>query len=180
MNDDPEVLKNEIEVLRQAYCHCEEEERKLEEKILHLQNLLWNTARSEFYRKYGVQDYVVRQEYMNLVKSGAYEYPYDEEAEGYTLILWNLSPFGGTDYPLEFKERNNKFETLTEFISKEHMEKCKITPKIEEAFLILRYFSNPDFGTKSFLISARADKFDNLEDPKIDDYKVHLVKVENP
>lgn len=173
--NDLEILKK-IETLRQVSNQCKAEEQKLKEKILHFQNLLWNTVRSQFYRKYGVQDYVVRKEYMDLVRSGAYEYPYDNQAKGYIVILWNLSPRGGADYPLEFTITGNKFETLTEFISEEHMAKCKITPKIEEAFLILRYFSNPDFETKSFLISAKASNFDDLGNVTINDYKVHLIE----
>lgn len=169
----------EIELLRKKLERLEAERRA----ALHLQ----------YFQKYGEWDWIVRQQYMDLVRSLAHVYPFPDNTRGYSFELHNYTP----QFPLllmdeEHRMRNPKlmvpydrhflrFGTLTEFVKPENIAQCKLTPRIVEAFQLLKYLAPDDMKGRGFGMSRQEESWagsSQTSGPGFDyeGWKFHLVK----
>jgi predicted DNA binding CopG/RHH family protein len=133
-----------------------------------LKTELRKAAQIEYFNKYGEKDWVVRKRYMNLIKSLAYQWPYSDDARGYAFGLFN------------FNEGGSIVETMTEFVKPENIHQCKLSPKIVEAFLLLKYLPelNQDAEGTGFCISRKEEVWKEFSGFDYEGYKFHMTNDE--
>jgi hypothetical protein len=123
-------------------------------------------AHIAFHHQYGEWDWIVRQQYMDLVKSLAYDWPMPNGSLGYAFELNNYTPWvcdeiTGPDFVVTsdcikpYDVRSLTFTGLTEFIKPENIDKCKLTPKILAAFKTLKYLEREPLQGRGFGISRK-------------------------
>lgn len=153
----------------------------------------------DYFIKYKEWDWIVRKRYMDLVTSLAYKYPYPPHARGYTFELFNYTPrlphavmnsdyqLASPEWMISYDPRCLELNTLTEFVPPENIDQCKLTPKIVDAFLLLKYLAPDDtMARRGFGISRQEEIWrDPFTVPRhvrqsgldfdYDGYKFHLV-----
>lgn len=158
---------------------CQGELTRLLNEEAFIEAAMRAAASREFYRTYGEWDWEVRRHYIELVKSSAYTPPVADNAIGYVFELWNYEPFLPTDskagelHPtIMWKGRFGRI-TCTEFVKAEQMGRCKVTPKILQAFQNLKYY--PDSEGRGFAMSRAPKSWKEQDDFDYEGYKFHLV-----
>lgn len=141
-----------------------------ESTMLHFHAL--HLAQVEYYKTYGEYDVDVRLEYMRLIISLSYTWPHDNEAIGYPVSLRNVS---STNKPIDPNENiRDRLDGLTKFVKAENIDKCKITPRIRDAFLLLKY--HPALKELGFFaIHANPIAWKDFDDFDSEGYKSHLI-----
>lgn len=161
----------------------------LQERALLLCRLR-SKSQQEYFDKYGEWDWIVRRDYMDLVKSYALEYPYDPSTRGYDFELYNFTPrlpleIQTEDYRLregvalpQYHQECLRWDGLTEFVSEANIGQCRLSRRIVDAFKLLPLLgTDPRFHERGFLISPKADTWENIskEDNRtLNGYKEHL------
>lgn len=138
----------------------------------------------EFYQTHGEWDWVVRQKYIDVVKSASYPYPISNDALGYSFELWNFTPryFKTLEADIQPKHvtvgsmMSAVQSTSTEFVRPEFIEQCAITPKILEAFQLLKYFPQTQGEGRGFAMSNQVQRWEDFREFDYNGYKSHLAK----
>lgn len=145
-----------IEEKKRSQVAAEDLKTVLDIEVAYLLTGLRADASRKFFLTYGEWDWVVRRKYIELVKSLSHTYPYSDDTIGYRVELWNFTPPGVTDdmgleHPfILMPDPKRGLVTCTEFIKPEHIDQCKITPKILAAFKLLEYI--PESKGRGFAI----------------------------
>lgn len=151
-------------------------------KLETLQFVALSIKSREFYELYGEWDWIVREKYIDLVKSASYTYPISEDALGYAFELWNFTPRYFKTIGAEIKPEHVTvgsmmsavLYTATEFVKPAFIKQCAITPKILAAFQLLKLFPQTGGMERGFKISVEARAWSEIPDPDCNGYKVHL------
>ncbi len=174
--------QDQIKLLtRQNIDHSETVKRQLEMLKAEARSL----AHLEFYEKYSEWDWAVRQQYMNLIKPLAYEWPISNDSRGYAFELQNYTPWFEQqindpnfivtpDCIRPYDIRGARFSSLTEFVRAENIDKCKLTQKIADAFKLLKYLTPDHMQGRGFGISAEETTWSDQQDFDYEGYKFHL------
>lgn len=116
-------------------------------------------AHLQFYKLYGEWDWIVREQYMDLVKSLAHVYPWPDGTHGYAFELVNYTLWfpqqiddasfvAAPEHIKPYHQRSLIRTFVTEFVKPENIDKCKLSQKIVDAFKLLKYLDPQGYAEK--------------------------------
>lgn len=175
----------DAQVQLEKSLNCREELRDLlayEEKvIMKLRAEVRASASVEFYLKHGEWDWVVRQSYLDRVKSLEHAV-YDNKTVGFVFDLWNIQPRNfNPDIPLTSStivDDEPLLRSAAVFVPVDKVKDCKISPLQLEAFELLKYA--PSRVPRWPRIDRHARQWVNVSSFDNEGYKWHLEGVPPP